>query len=121
MVEAEVVKPGFILGDSVNGVANTDDFIWRLVKTVAELGVVNEDSEKLSFSAASVDAVAEEVVCSFDRTESVKVVDGTYSFADLWASMEEVGYKLIRVAGVEWLKALRRIWRRGEVHTRWLL
>lgn len=89
----------------MNGVANTDGFVWRLVKTVAEIGVVDEDSAKLKFRAASVDAVAKVVISSFDRTETVQVVNEMFSFAGLWTSMDEVGFGLLSAPSAKWLQA----------------
>lgn len=39
-VPATIIRPGYIVGDSVSGVTNTDDFIWRLVKGCIQLGKV---------------------------------------------------------------------------------
>ena len=39
-VKATIIRPGYIVGDSVSGVTNVDDFLWRLVKGCIQLGKV---------------------------------------------------------------------------------
>lgn len=39
-LRASIVRPGYVLGDSRTSVTNTDDFIWRLVKSGTQLGLV---------------------------------------------------------------------------------
>ncbi|THY69848.1 putative nonribosomal peptide synthase [Aureobasidium pullulans] len=47
-----VIKPGFIIGDSKQGLANQTDFLWRLVAASIDLGFYNEsDSENWLFVA----------------------------------------------------------------------
>ncbi len=39
-LRAAIVRPGYVLGDSKSAVTNTDDFLLRLVKGCAQLGLV---------------------------------------------------------------------------------
>lgn len=39
-LRASIIRPGYVLGDSRTSVTNTDDFIWRLVKSGTQLGLV---------------------------------------------------------------------------------
>lgn len=39
-LRACIVRPGYVVGDSVSAVTNTDDFLWRLVKGSTQLGLV---------------------------------------------------------------------------------
>jgi L-aminoadipate-semialdehyde dehydrogenase len=39
-VPATIIRPGYIVGDSLTGVSNSDDFLWRLVKGCIQLGKI---------------------------------------------------------------------------------
>ena len=39
-LRAAIVRPGYVVGDSKSAVTNTDDFLFRLVKGCAQLGLV---------------------------------------------------------------------------------
>lgn len=39
-LRASIVRPGYVLGDSKTSTTNTDDFLWRLVKSGVQLGLV---------------------------------------------------------------------------------
>ncbi|KAF7317886.1 Alpha-aminoadipate reductase Lys1p [Mycena kentingensis (nom. inval.)] len=39
-LRGHIVRPGYVVGDSITAVTNTDDFIWRLVKGCVQLGLV---------------------------------------------------------------------------------
>ncbi|PKI85005.1 L-2-aminoadipate reductase [Malassezia vespertilionis] len=39
-LQASIVRPGYVVGDSRTGVANTDDFLFRLVKGSVQLGLI---------------------------------------------------------------------------------
>jgi len=38
-----VVKPGLVIGTPYEGIANTDDFIWRLAAACTSIGAYNDD------------------------------------------------------------------------------
>ncbi|EGO03599.1 hypothetical protein SERLA73DRAFT_101841 [Serpula lacrymans var. lacrymans S7.3] len=39
-LNGHIVRPGYVVGDSVTAVTNTDDFVWRMVKGCVQLGLV---------------------------------------------------------------------------------
>jgi amino acid adenylation domain-containing protein/thioester reductase-like protein len=84
-----VVKPGFIIGDSKQGLANQGDFLWRLVAASIESRHYNEDDSKKWLFVADVSRVSRSVLDSVfeDRIQLVtQVLDGI-RFEDLWAQV----------------------------------
>ncbi|BFZ58567.1 hypothetical protein PYCC9005_005631 [Savitreella phatthalungensis] len=62
-IPAYIVRPGFILGSAATGVSNTDDFVWRLLKTSIEIGAQKTNKEQVSpLNAVFVDDFAKQVV-----------------------------------------------------------
>ncbi|KAF8318757.1 alpha-aminoadipate reductase Lys1p [Clavulina sp. PMI_390] len=51
-----IVRPGYVVGDSVSAVTNTDDFIWRMVKGCIQLGQVPDINNTVNM--VPVDSVA---------------------------------------------------------------
>ncbi|OSX63506.1 hypothetical protein POSPLADRAFT_1180438 [Postia placenta MAD-698-R-SB12] len=39
-LNGHILRPGYVVGDSLSAVTNTDDFIWRMVKGCIQLGLV---------------------------------------------------------------------------------
>lgn len=52
------IKPGRIIGTSEEGVANLDDFLWRVVATAASLGAYPEDENDAWMHVADVGAIS---------------------------------------------------------------
>ncbi|KAL2027633.1 hypothetical protein VTO58DRAFT_110321 [Aureobasidium pullulans] len=81
-----VVKPGFIIGDSKQGLANQTDFLWRLVAASIDLGYYNEsDSENWLF-VADVALVSKSILDGIfeDHGKPVTQVLDAIRFRDLW-------------------------------------
>lgn len=57
-----IVKPGYIIGSRSHGIANTSDFIWRLVAGCVEIGAYSRDDAEKWLYVADVDTVAGYVV-----------------------------------------------------------
>ena len=59
-----VIRPGYVTGDSTSGVANTDDFLLRMVKGCVQLGMIPAINNTVNM--VPVDHVARVVVaCAF--------------------------------------------------------
>ncbi|PVV04413.1 hypothetical protein BB560_001095 [Smittium megazygosporum] len=101
-----IVRPGYVLGDSVNGVTNTDDFIWRLVKGCIELGISPEMNNVVNL--CPVDYVAKVVVEAASLPSSLeKLVYHVYNkqkfkFQDLFDSVSRYGYELQKIEYIKW-------------------
>ncbi|KAK4060862.1 uncharacterized protein Triagg1_10554 [Trichoderma aggressivum f. europaeum] len=57
-----VIKPGYIIGDQVSGLSNTDDYIWRLVAGAVRMGCFPSDPPDYWLDIAEVTYVAKYVV-----------------------------------------------------------
>ncbi|PNP56790.1 hypothetical protein THARTR1_03486 [Trichoderma harzianum] len=56
-----VIKPGYIIGDQVAGISNTDDYIWRLVAGAVRMGSFPSDPPDYWLDIAEVTYVAKYV------------------------------------------------------------
>lgn len=132
-----IVKPGYIIGSTSNGIANTNDFIWRLVAGCVEIGAYNNDDAARWLYVADVDTVAGDVVGGIvdgddglvgggsvgegERKRGsdaiIRVTDGL-RLSSLWHILISVhGYSLTPLPQAEWLIRLRsRIFQVGETH-----
>ncbi|OJJ48138.1 hypothetical protein ASPZODRAFT_130076 [Penicilliopsis zonata CBS 506.65] len=59
---ASIVKPGYIIGTATEGIANTDDFIWRMVAGSIMGHAYNSDEDHLWLYIAGAERVAEVIV-----------------------------------------------------------
>ena len=79
----QLVRPGYIMGSlSSGGVANTSDFIWRLVAGCVEIGAFNVEEEDKWLFIADVEEVADEVlagVCCGDDDDGDAAGDAGYT------------------------------------------
>ncbi|TIA12436.1 putative nonribosomal peptide synthase [Aureobasidium pullulans] len=106
-----VIKPGFIIGDSKQGLANQTDFLWRLVAASIDLGYYNEsDSENWLF-VADVARVSTSILDGIfeDHGKPVtQVLDGI-RFRDLWVLLKDrFGYELEPLTSQRWLNKLQQ-------------
>ncbi|KAI1085426.1 putative nonribosomal peptide synthase [Whalleya microplaca] len=106
-----VIKPGFIIGDSERGVANQNDFIWRLIAASIEIGCYNDDDIESWIFVADVSRVSQIILQSVfeeDCKPVTKVLDGM-RLKDLWALLEhKFGYDLQPLSRQQWLARLRQ-------------
>ncbi|GFP59163.1 nonribosomal peptide synthetase lcsA [Trichoderma asperellum] len=56
-----VIKPGYIIGDEVAGLSNTDDFIWKLVAGAVRMGSFPSDPPDYWLDIAEVTYVARHI------------------------------------------------------------
>lgn len=120
-----VVKPGYIIGDAVEGTANPDDFIWRLVSCVGRLQARPAESERTWIDISDVTSLANTIVEQAipHRRESKEYVDiscglWTDSF---WAAVEsQLGRPLQVVDWKTWLDmAHKDLKNEQEAHPLW--
>lgn len=76
-----VVKPGRIIGTTQEGIANVDDYLWRVVGTAIALGRHPEDPTGVHMPMQSVDSVASIV------RERLKAKGGIRAFKNLETGM----------------------------------
>lgn len=122
-----VVKPGYIIGNARDGIANRSDFIWRLVVGCVDIGAYNGDDVAKWLYVADTDCVAEAVVTGIrldidtqggaqrhkdDGGEEnpgnavVKITSGL-RFGALWTILrDEYKYQLVPLPRAQWLARL---------------
>lgn len=109
-VPVNVYRPGYITGDSVNGVWNTDDFLCRLLKGCVQLGKVPAIDPTVPLDMAPVDYVAKTIVAlvhSGATNKSYNVVSQERNtYHNFFMSLASFGYGISLVSYAEWRAAL---------------
>ncbi|PVU97968.1 hypothetical protein BB559_001852 [Furculomyces boomerangus] len=105
-----IVRPGYVVGDSKNGVTNTDDFVWRLVKGCVELG--KSPAMNNVVNLCPVDYVAQVVVeaaslpSSLDNLVYHVFNKQQFRFQNLFDLISLYGYDISNTEYIEWRDAL---------------
>ena len=124
-----VVKPGYIIGSIHKGIANQNDFIWRLVAGCIEIAAYNRDEAERWLFIADVDRVADSVTKGvfgdsdddprgkYPSGHVDRVLDGL-PFSELWDVVADVyGMAFEALGQDEWMSRLRdKVLERGETH-----
>ena len=123
-----VVKPGYIIGSVRNGIANPNDFIWRLVAGCVEIAAYNRDEAGHWLFVADVDRVASPVIEGVfgggdDARERHlsghvdRVLDGL-RWSELWDVVADVyGMAFEALGQDEWMGRLRdKVVEAGDAH-----
>ncbi|KAG9230845.1 hypothetical protein BJ875DRAFT_384242 [Amylocarpus encephaloides] len=120
-----VVKPGLIIGTLDEGIANVDDFLWRLAASCIEIGSYNEADADCWLFISDVGHVASAIinscVATSDQVSSseVDIFDGLL-VRDFWSVLRECGFKLDPLPQPAWMSALQAdIELRRERHLLW--
>ncbi|OTA90727.1 hypothetical protein M434DRAFT_397814 [Hypoxylon sp. CO27-5] len=118
-----VVKPGHIIGDVYTGVANTDDFLWRVVMSAVRLGARPVDSETSWLSVSDVRYVTESILwhaAGKSHEHFVHIKRGVWVSA-FWAAVEDqLQLRLRPVSWGEWIELARQdMAREEEQHPLW--
>ncbi|KAI1866903.1 hypothetical protein JX265_007479 [Neoarthrinium moseri] len=122
------VKPGIIIGTATEGIANTDDFIWRLVAGACEAGAFVDGEQDAIVSLAGADHVAQRIIhaclgsqCERDSApEALKMTEGI-PVREFWRVVSEgTGLKLRAIDSDEWLRVVNaNVSRQGSSHLLW--
>ena len=124
-----ITKPGLIIGTAHEGVASRNDFLWRYVAAVIDLGgfpAPHHEADWLTVSTAdkvavtTVDCILKNSKCSQTREQVTHIRDGI-PLSDLWESLrEDMGYALRSMAYLEWLEMLvKKVELQTESHPLW--
>ena len=65
-----ILKPGFIIGNAVSGIANVDDFLWRIVAGSISIGCFPEEPDSSWLYISSYDnlaSIATESLCGSEE------------------------------------------------------
>ncbi|KJZ80406.1 hypothetical protein HIM_00256 [Hirsutella minnesotensis 3608] len=109
-----VISPGLVIGTPTEGVANVDDYIWRLAAACIRLGSYSatqadtwvQMADATTMAAAIVNAGLESQVPGATPRVVRHVRDGM-RWKDFWAVLMSMGYQLEARNAEEWLTAAR--------------
>ena len=127
-----IIKPGLIIGTADEGIANIDDFMWRLAAGAAGIKSYPEPDIGDWLCVSSADRVAGVLIDSFlqpadenPRGGSSSIIirnifDGV-TMSDFWAILNaKLNHQLQPIPHDEWLELLRTdIDRKKEAHPVW--
>ena len=125
-----IVKPGYIIGTPEEGVANVDDFIWRLTASCVDIKGYNAMDANSWLFISDVDRVAAAISECCYPTELaqarcaniIKILDGM-PVSSFWEVLRHgLGYELHPLDPNSWTnRTYKSIEERGERHQLWPL
>ncbi|KAI4248827.1 MAG: hypothetical protein L6R40_000838 [Gallowayella cf. fulva] len=91
-----VVSPGLVVGTPTEGVANADDWIWRMTASCLRVGIFNADESGNWVPIADAAATAATIIdAAFDRSSPIVTqVKGGLTMGDFWKTLGAAGYTL---------------------------
>ncbi|CAG8126482.1 unnamed protein product [Penicillium olsonii] len=108
-----IVKPGLILGTPEEGVANTDDFVWRLASGVVDACAFSDDHANAWMYVTSSTRVAEETIaqvfCPAGSMKTVTYMTEGITEREFWEIFHgELKYPLRKVDHNTWMDTMRK-------------
>lgn len=85
-----IVKAGFIIGNAASGIANVDDFLWRVVAGSVSIGCFPEEPDCNLMYISSLDGLATavtETMYSINHTGLAKLRSPTLSTRQFWQAV----------------------------------
>ncbi|KAK1981583.1 non-ribosomal peptide synthetase [Colletotrichum cereale] len=121
-----VFRPGLIIGTPTEGLANLDDYVWRLTSANINIGAYNADDEgawlHVSDAATTAAAVIQTALNPQSQAHAVKNQEDGMTWGAFWGLVQSAGYSIRPTPASEWLLAVRRdISKRQEAHPLWPL
>ncbi|KAF2206603.1 hypothetical protein CERZMDRAFT_89215 [Cercospora zeae-maydis SCOH1-5] len=122
-----VVSPAYLVGSWQHGLANQDDYLWRIVWASVRVGAFNADEKDQWLFVAQSDAVAERVLAltlldfrGHSKT-TLNILDGL-GVDSFWSIVSEVlAVHLAADSGDVWLQKVRRDMEENDNHLLWPL
>lgn len=115
-LRAVIVRPGYVVGDSVSAVTNTDDFLFRLVKGSAQLGLVPDMDNTINMvpvdHVARITALASLAAARLPPHPATHATvfhvtsHPTIRYNDFLGALRTYGWKVERVDYLAWRSAL---------------
>lgn len=120
-----VVSPGCVIGTPTEGVANADDYIWRLVAASISVGMYNADEADtwipLTDAATTARVIIRNALSPSSQPIVTQAADGML-WSRFWAILGDMGYRLKSATRKEWTAAVRQaINSTKEEHPLWPL
>jgi amino acid adenylation domain-containing protein/thioester reductase-like protein len=120
-----IIKPGLIIGTADEGIANTDDFLWRYVAGAVSIGAYPQPGLDDWLEVSTVDNVANETISALLRKASpsncnINIINGV-AMHDFWKIINtRLHQKLRQVSSLEWKTMIQRdIDEKVEAHHLW--
>jgi len=119
-----VVKPGAIIGTTSEGIANIDDYLWRVVAAAAALKAYPVESDDQWLSIADVQTVSENIVEQILKPSHVSpfvdMLEGV-SIPAFWELVvDELGEECSPISWEEWIRrAHTQMDEVGQEHPLW--
>jgi amino acid adenylation domain-containing protein/thioester reductase-like protein len=120
-----IVKPGLILGTPEEGVANTDDFVWRLASGVVDACAFSDDYANSWMYVTSSTRVAEETIqqvfCPPAAMRTVTYMTEGCTEREFWEVFHgELKYPLRKLDHATWMDTMRKsIQKETSSHPLW--
>lgn len=118
-----VVKPGLIIGSADHGIANVDDFLWRLVRSCIRLGAFPRESVEAWLPIASVGRVSQAILQQTiaDQADPFTAVKSGMLVRSFWAIIQSsIGCRLAETDMAKWLDMMHvEVQREQESHPLW--
>ncbi|KAL8713658.1 MAG: hypothetical protein Q9220_002184 [cf. Caloplaca sp. 1 TL-2023] len=120
-----IVKPSYIIGSAATGVANTTDYLWRLVAGAIEIGSYPSEGLDQMLYLSDVENVARVTIdaarSNLCKVHVIKILDGII-LAEFWQCVGEAGYRMEAIDGDRWWRDMQKhILGCGEKHSLWPL
>nr|POF14196.1 nonribosomal peptide synthetase tes [Quercus suber] len=117
------VKPGIVIGSPEQGVANTDDLIWRLVAGAARIGAYPTEAPEHWVAVSDVDAITDTILgqLTLDTLKPFVDIDTGVPVSTFWHAIESALQNQLKpVSWEEWVSLARLdLTRIGETHPLW--
>ncbi|KAK2056976.1 amino acid adenylation domain-containing protein [Colletotrichum caudatum] len=121
-----VFRPGLIIGTPTEGVANLNDYIWRLTSANINIGAYNDGDENawlhVSDVATTAAAAIQVALNPQMQADAVKSQEDGMTWGSFWRLIQSAGYDVRPTPASKWLSAVRRdLSTRQEAHPLWPL
>ena len=113
-IPVAIYRPGYITGDSKNGVWNIDDFLCRLCKGVIQMQAAPEMPEDTTIDMCAVDYVSGSIVHislnPFCIGKAYNITNpNLYKYNNLFNSIRSFGYPITTVSYDTWREKLKEM------------
>ncbi|KAK1996788.1 amino acid adenylation domain-containing protein [Colletotrichum falcatum] len=121
-----VFRPGLVIGTPAEGVANLDDYVWRLTSASINVGAYSDGNEDawlhISDAATTAAAAIQTALNPQSLPHAVKSQEDGMTWGTFWRMVQSAGYDIRPTPASEWLSAVRRdLLARQEAHPLWPL
>lgn len=106
-----IIRPGLIIGTAREGVANTNDFLWRIVAGAIRVQAYPIPAEHSWLSVSSSDRVARAVMspCLDDYHEQIVNISDGIMLRDFWEVVDQIlGHDLRAFTYEHWIDAVQK-------------